>query len=147
MYICLPLTLLVRSFFLPRRYSMMFRIDAYRWCGIRIFTGFSDNGFAVLYAAASANVLSSLQCVLLAGCPRRICSTLLQPVHHLRRGSGYGDGPLHNCVFAGVPEFGVASLVYRFSESDCLGHGQSLHAHVCYSQHGRVRPKSQEDRF
>ncbi|KNG84783.1 CDP-diacylglycerol-inositol 3-phosphatidyltransferase PIS [Aspergillus nomiae NRRL 13137] len=34
----------------------------------------------------------------------RICSPLLQPVHHLRRGSGYGDGPLHNCVFTGVSE-------------------------------------------
>lgn len=147
MYICLPLTLLVRSFFPPCHYFTMFRTDAYRWRGIRIFTGCLDNGFAVLYAAASANVLPSLQCVLFAGCPRRICSTLLQPVHHLRRGSGYGDRPLYNCVLAGVPEFGVASLVYCLSESDCLGYGQPLHAHVCYPQHGRVWSKSQEDRF
>ena len=51
---------------------------------------------------------------------------------------------MHDFLSPRVPELCLAALVDRLPSPDQSRFGESLYAHVCYVDHGRIEPEPQE---
>lgn len=80
------------------------------------------------------------------GCLGRICGALFQAVDYVWCGVGHGDRPVHNSLLTGLLELRLAPMGHCLPKPHQFGLGESLYAHVCHSEPGRVQSKPQGDR-
>jgi len=123
----------------PRAQPLLTKFD-------RLLTYLPGHSVPLLHASPSKNMLSTLQCIMSTRCAGRGCSAALSTIYSIRSRTGHGHRPLHHGVLACLLKFCVPKMDPPVPGSDQLGSCESLHAHVCHFEHGRIRPKPQKGR-
>jgi hypothetical protein len=98
---------------------------------------------SLLHASPSAHLLWPVQRLLPPRRARRICRAVLRTVHKIRCRLGHGDRSLHNRLSPRLPLVRMAALGHSLPGANLARSGQSLRAHVCDPQHGRLRSEPQ----
>lgn len=73
----------------------------------------------ILHATPPENMLWTIHCLVPTRCAWWICRTILQSIHQVRCGVGYGHRSMHNSLLVSVLVFGLASVCDIIPRSYC----------------------------